>query len=80
MKIILALSLHYYRLGRVLLAPNPELVELLQRRTGRPAFLMQRGVDTELFSPCKRNRADNQLVIGYVGRLARKRGAHSARR
>lgn len=69
-KIILALSLEYYRLGRVLLAPNPELVELLHRRTGRPAFLMQRGVDTELFSPDKRGRDDNTLVIGYVGRLS----------
>ena len=55
-RVILALACEYYRPGRVLLAPNPELVELLQRRTGRPTFLMQRGVDTEFFSPCKRDR------------------------
>jgi len=69
-QIILALSLEYYRLGRVLLAPNPELVDLLHRRTGRPSFLMQRGVDTEFFSPEKRTRSDSGLVIGYVGRLS----------
>ena len=78
-QIILALSLEYYRLGRVLLAPNPELVELLQRRTGRPAFLMQRGVDTEFFSPEKRTRSDGQLVIGYVGRLSPEKSVRTLR-
>ena len=67
---IMNLSLQYYRLGRVLLAPNPELVEMLQRRTARPTFLMQRGVDTVFFSPEKRSREDGELVIGYVGRLS----------
>jgi phosphatidylinositol alpha 1,6-mannosyltransferase len=69
-EIILALSVQYYRLARVLLAPNLELVEQLQQRTGRPTFLMQRGVDTALFSPEKRNRSDQGLVVGYVGRLS----------
>ena len=78
-QIILALSLHYYRLGRVLLAPNPELVDLLHRRTGRPAFLMQRGVDTEFFSPEKRTRSDRQLVIGYVGRLSPEKSVRTLR-
>lgn len=78
-QIILALSLEYYRLGRVLLAPNPELVELLNLRTGRPAFLMQRGVDTEFFSPEKRTRSDDQLVIGYVGRLSPEKSVRSLR-
>lgn len=53
-----------------MLAPNRELVELLHRRTGRPAFLMQRGVDTVLFSPEKRDRTDEVLNIGFVGRLS----------
>jgi glycosyltransferase involved in cell wall biosynthesis len=78
-QIILALSLEYYRLGRVLLAPNPELVELLHRRTGRPTFLMQRGVDTEFFSPEKRNRDSRELVIGYVGRLSPEKNVHALR-
>jgi phosphatidylinositol alpha 1,6-mannosyltransferase len=69
-QIILALSLRYYKLARVLLAPNLELVEMLRTRTGKPSFLMQRGVDTELFSPEKRDRSDEKLTIGYVGRLS----------
>ena len=79
-QIILALSLEYYRLGRVLLAPNPELVDLLHRRTGRPTFLMQRGVDTEFFSPEKRTRCDGQLTIGYVGRLSPEKSVRASAR
>jgi len=67
---ILDLSVLYYRVARILLAPNLELVGQLQQRTGRPTFLMQRGVDTVLFSPEKRDRCDRELVIGYVGRLS----------
>ena len=78
-KIILELSLRYYQLGRVLLAPNPELVELLQRRTHRPTFLMQRGVDTQLFTPEKRDRCSNELVIGYVGRLSPEKSVRDLR-
>jgi len=78
-QIILALSLKYYRLGRVLLAPNPELVDLLNRSTGRPTFLMQRGVDTEFFSPEKRTRCDDELVIGYVGRLSPEKSVRTLR-
>ena len=69
-KIILALSTRYYALARVLLAPNLELMEMLRARTGKPAFLMQRGVDTVLFSPEKRVRTDDVLTIGFVGRLS----------
>ncbi len=65
----LALCTQYYKLARVVLAPNQELVELLQQRTGQPAFLMQRGSDTSMFSPDKRDRADGDFVIGYVGRV-----------
>lgn len=68
--VILALSLRYYTLARVLLAPNQELLDLLHRHTRRPSFLMQRGVDTMLFSPKKRDRADGPLRIGFVGRLS----------
>jgi len=78
-QIILALSLRYYQLARVLLAPNPELVEMLNRRARKPTFLMQRGVDTELFSPAKRTRADGQLVIGYVGRLSPEKSVRALR-
>ncbi len=69
-KLILPITLRYYRMAQVLLAPNPELIELLQARTGRPTFPMHRGVDTEFFSPQKRNRTGNEIVIGYAGRLS----------
>lgn len=67
---ILRILKWYYGKGRVLLAPNQELVELLGRWTGRPAFLMQRGVDTARFSPAKRDRGDGVFELGYVGRVS----------
>ena len=60
----------YYGLARVLFAPNPELLAMLEQRTRRPAFLMQRGVDTELFSPARRTSKDSRFTIGYTGRLS----------
>ncbi|MCU1260253.1 MAG: glycosyl transferase group 1 [Bryobacterales bacterium] len=60
----------FYGFARVLLAPNPELIEMLEKRTCKPAFLMQRGVDTDLYSPSKRDRTDGVFTIGYVGRLS----------
>ncbi len=61
-----------YRLARVLYAPNPELCGMLERTTGRPCRLMERGVDTALFRPERRRRAegDGELVLGYVGRMS----------
>jgi glycosyltransferase involved in cell wall biosynthesis len=53
----------------VLFAPNPELRFLLHQRTGKPVFRMSRGIDTELFRPERRRRADTTPVIGFVGRL-----------
>ena len=65
-------STRFYRLARVLYAPHPELCALLEAKSGRPCRLMQRGVDTELFSPSRRTRptSDRTLVLGYVGRLS----------
>src|ERR1700761_8606762 len=62
----------FYKLARVLFAPNDELCHMLERTTGRPCFLMQRGVDTEWFSPMHRTRGDQDetVVLGYVGRLS----------
>jgi phosphatidylinositol alpha 1,6-mannosyltransferase len=62
----------FYKLARVLFAPNDELCRMLERTTGRPCFLMQRGVDTEWFSPMHRTReaGDRTVVLGYVGRLS----------
>jgi len=62
----------FYSLARVLYAPNQELCDLLAHRTGKPCYLMQRGVDTALFAPTRRTRprGDDTLVLGYVGRLS----------
>jgi phosphatidylinositol alpha 1,6-mannosyltransferase len=61
--------MRFYGLARFLLAPNEAMVHLLQERTGKPAFLMAHGVDTEAYSPQRRCRRDRSFCIGYVGRL-----------
>ena len=62
----------FYKLAKVLFAPNDELCRMLEKTTGRPCYLMQRGVDTDLFSPVRRTRMaeDSAIVLGYVGRLS----------
>ena len=62
----------FYKLAKVLFAPNDELCRMLEKATERPCYLMRRGVDTELFSPSHRTRSKNDraLVLGYVGRLS----------
>ena len=76
----------FYRLARVLFAPNPELCTLLERLCHRPCHLMQRGVDTALFTPARRSRNhaqttlnlggtplypdENTILLGFVGRLS----------
>lgn len=59
----------YYKMPKVILSPNQELVDLLGKGTGRVSRLMSRGVDTEKFSPGKRTVNDGILRIGFVGRL-----------
>jgi glycosyltransferase involved in cell wall biosynthesis len=68
----LRLTSRFYRLAKLLFAPNEELCTLLKKATGRPCRLMQRGVDTELFSPSRRSRgeSDGSFILGYVGRLS----------
>ncbi len=66
----LRLLMLFYRIPRVVLAPNGEVAELLEARTGKPTFLMSRGVNTDVFTPARR-RGPNAIVnIGYVGRLS----------
>lgn len=66
----LDVTLQFYKRAKVLLAPNIELCRMLEEGTGRECHLMPRGVDTELYSPARRIRADGAFVIGYVGRLS----------
>lgn len=69
-RISLSLLLRFYGLARLLFAPNPELIDMLVAKTGRPTYPMHRGVDTNLFSPERRERSDSTFIIGYVGRLS----------
>jgi phosphatidylinositol alpha 1,6-mannosyltransferase len=73
---VLDCAVRFYRLASLLFAPNPELVDLLHRGTGRPTFLMQRGIDTELFSPEKRARPEGPLTLGFVGRITPEKSVH----
>ena len=59
----------FYKIPRLLFAPNRELVELLGKATGKPCFLMSHSVDAEVFSPAFRERSVGPFRIGYVGRL-----------
>jgi phosphatidylinositol alpha 1,6-mannosyltransferase len=64
-------SARFYSLAKILFAPNPGLCALLKKHTGRPCHLMQRGVDTQLFTPEHRSRKDEStFVLGFVGRLS----------
>ena len=67
---VLDLTLRFYRLAKMTFAPNPELVTMIAARTGRPCHLMQRGIDTELFTPTRRRHTGGPFVIGYAGRLS----------
>jgi phosphatidylinositol alpha 1,6-mannosyltransferase len=68
----LAAAARFYSIAKVLYAPNVELCELLESSTGRPCFLMPRGVDTELFTPAKRPSSitGSPFILGFVGRLS----------
>jgi glycosyltransferase involved in cell wall biosynthesis len=66
----LGVCLLFYRIPHVVLAPNDELLQILERGTGRPTFHMSRGVDVDHFTPAKRSRTDTTTNIGYVGRLS----------
>lgn len=59
----------YYKMPKVVLAPNKELIDLLGKGTHRVSKLMARGVDTEKFSPEKRTVNDGIFRLGFVGRL-----------
>jgi glycosyltransferase involved in cell wall biosynthesis len=67
--LMLAMVIGFYRFGKVLFAPNQELVDMLVRRTGRPTHLMTRGIDTQLYNPARRRVADGVFRMGFVGRI-----------
>jgi phosphatidylinositol alpha 1,6-mannosyltransferase len=61
-------SVLYYKMPKVVLSPNPELVEALGK-SGRLSLLMPRGIDSDFFSPAKRTVNDGVFRFGFVGRL-----------
>ena len=73
-RMALRLMLRFYKIARVVLAPTPAQVRWLERATGKPGFLMIRGVDSELFHPQKRTRNDGVLRFGFVGRVTPEKG------
>lgn len=69
-------TLRFYHIAQFLFAPNRELIELIEKGTGKPCYPMYRGVDTSLFDPARRVRNDHDFVIGYVGRLTVEKNVH----
>ncbi len=68
-KSIMRGALLYYKMPKMLLSPNQELVDELAGGTGRSSRLMGRGVDTTFFDPKKRTAEDDIFRFGFVGRL-----------
>ena len=66
----LALTARFYRLSKMIFAPNSELCEMLGTRCDRPVHPMHRGIDCERFNPERRKANDGPFVIGYVGRIS----------
>ena len=59
----------FYKIPRLLFAPNQEMVRVLEAATSKPCYLMSHAVDTNVFHPGLRNRPPGPFQIGYVGRL-----------
>ncbi len=72
----LRLLTRYFQIPRLLFAPNPELIRMLECRTGKPCFPMGRGVDLDLFHPQRRDRGAEPFTFGYVGRLTVEKNIH----
>ncbi|MGH9681779.1 MAG: glycosyltransferase, partial [Candidatus Acidiferrales bacterium] len=59
----------FYKIPRLLFAPNQEIIQALETATGKPCYLMSHAVDTTVFTPEHRTRQGGAFRIGYVGRL-----------
>ncbi len=70
----------FYHIPRLLFAPNPEVVELLERATGKPCSPMPHSVDTAIFSPAFRDRKGGPFRLGYVGRLTAEKNVRTLAR
>jgi phosphatidylinositol alpha 1,6-mannosyltransferase len=70
----------FYKIPKLLFAPNQELVAALQKSTGKPCYLMSHAVDTAAFSPDYRDRQSGPFTIGYVGRLTAEKNVRALAR
>ena len=62
------LAARFYKTGRLILAPNQDILSRLTRQTGKPGRVMLHGVDSDLFAP--QDKAPSEIVtLGYAGRL-----------
>ena len=66
----LGLAARFYRLAKMIFAPNPELCAMLGVRCRRPVHPMHRGIDCEFYNPDRRTTSNAPFVIGYVGRVS----------
>jgi len=73
-------SARFYKIPRLLFAPNQEMIRVLEAATGKPCYLMSHAVDTTVFSPELRDRTDGPFRIGYVGRLTAEKSVRTLAR
>jgi phosphatidylinositol alpha 1,6-mannosyltransferase len=75
----LRILLWFYGFAKVTLAPTPPQVAWLEKKLGKPSFLMPRGVDREQFNPKYRTVSDGTLRLGFVGRVTPEKGVRLLR-
>jgi phosphatidylinositol alpha 1,6-mannosyltransferase len=78
-------SARFYKIPRLLFAPNQEMIRVLEAATGKPCYLMSHAVDTTVFRPEQRDRQlrdgdDAKFCIGYVGRLTAEKNVRALAR
>ncbi len=73
-------SARFYKIPRLLFAPNQEMIRVLESATGKPCYLMSHAVDTAVFRPELRDRTDGKFCIGYVGRLTAEKNVRALAR
>ena len=73
-------SARFYKIPRLLFAPNQEMIRVLEAATGKPCYLMSHAVDTTVFRPELRDRTDAKFCIGYVGRLTAEKNVRALAR
>ena len=66
-------SARFYRIPRLLFAPNQEMIGVLEAATGKPCYLMSHAVDTTVFRPELRDRQDRPASVSAMWDGSRRR-------